>query len=120
MKLLVIPFLLLVFGGCTTMVPVELAPKQLHDKITTSDIVKVGQSVKIVVTDGSHHEFRVTEITDSHISGKDVAILIADIVALETSEFSGGKTALLAGTVIMTPVLILTIMLISMGGVLAL
>ena len=129
MKLLAIISMFLIFGGCATMKPIELTPEQLHGKIFTGDIVKVGQSVKIVASDGTHHEFKVTEITDTHIFGKDkryanydkdVDMPIKDIVALETQEFSGGKTALLVGAVVVTPVLLAIMVLMLMGGVLVL
>jgi hypothetical protein len=95
MKLLVIISMFLILGGFTTVNPVELTPEQLHGKISTGDVVKVGQSVKIVASDGTHHKFKVTEITDTHVFGKYVDMPIKDIVALETQEFIGGKTNLL-------------------------
>ena len=95
MRLLVIISMFLILGGFTTVNPVELTPEQLHGKISTGDVVKVGQSVKIVASDGTHHKFKVTEITGTHIFGKYIDMPIKDIVALETQEFIGGKTNLL-------------------------
>lgn len=53
--------------------------------------------VKIVMTDGKVHQFRVTDVNDTSIVGDDVHNRHFHIVALETREFSGGKTAALVG-----------------------
>ena len=97
MKLFAI-FLALAFAsGCTTLKPVEMPPEQLHDLISRGEVAQVGDRIKVVTADGSHHELRVTAVTDDSIAGGDIDIAIADIIALKTREFSGGKTAALAG-----------------------
>ncbi len=91
---LVIP----VASGCTTLQPVEMSPEQLHERIFTDNIIEVGDSVKIVTSDGASHKFKVSAVTADHIAGKDIEVPIGDIIAIETREFSGGKTtALTAG-----------------------
>lgn len=107
MKLPTAVLVLLIASGCTTSKPVELAPEQLHERIFTEDIIQVGDDVRIVTSDGINHKFKVTAITENHILGKDIDIPIVDIVALETREFSGGKTSLLVGGTVLWMVFIL-------------
>jgi hypothetical protein len=98
MKSLLVIFFALVACGCTTLKPVEMSPEELQQKIAAGEIIKVGDRVKVVTSDGVVHKFGVTEISTDRVSGKDVDLPIADIIAVETREFSGGKTtALVAG-----------------------
>jgi hypothetical protein len=98
MKLISMIIIILVASGCTTLKPVEMSPEQLHERISAGEIIEVGDSVKIVTADGAIHKFKVTAISADHIAGKDIKLPIVDIVAVETREFSGGKTtALTAG-----------------------
>ncbi|WP_323846295.1 hypothetical protein [Microbulbifer magnicolonia] len=89
--------LALLLAGCTSLKPVEMTPQELHAEIKQSQVVQVGDRIKAVTMDGKTHEFRVTEISATTIFGKNERVEIAQIVALETRQFSGGKTALLAG-----------------------
>ena len=107
MKLPTTVLMLLIAGGCTTSKPIELAPEQLHERISTEDVIQVGDDVRIITSDGVSHKFKVTAITENRVLGKDIDILIADIVALETREFSGGKTSLLVGGTVLWMVVIL-------------
>jgi len=104
MKLLMTIFILLIASGCTTMKSVELSPEQLHGQIYAGDITQLGNNVKIITSDGMHYKFKVTAITENSIVGENVNIPIMDIVAIETREFSSGKTTALitAGVVIST------------------
>ena len=97
MRLTLITITLLMVSGCTTLKPVEMPPEQLHGRISAGEIIEVGDSVKIVTTDGTVHKFKVSGITADRITGKNIELPIADIVAVETREFSGGKTTALAG-----------------------
>ena len=99
---------LLVIQGCTTVRPVEMTPEVLQQKIESTKLIEVGDSVEIVTADGQKYEFDVTKVDKEQVIGKDVAIPIKDIVALHTREFSGGKTALLVGTTAVTVWMILT------------
>ena len=97
MKLILTLTAIIVVTGCTTLKPVELSPEQLHDRIYAGEVIHEGDSVKIITSDGKHHRFKVTAITDQSVVGKEIQLPIVDIVAVETKEFSGGKTAALAG-----------------------
>jgi len=95
MKLISVLVAILILAGCTTMKPVEMTADQLHDRISTGSVLNEGDMVKIVTIDGNTHKFRISAITEASIIGEDIEVPIADIVAIETKEFSGGKTALL-------------------------
>lgn len=91
--------LALLLAGCTSLKPMEMTPQELHAEIKQSQVVQVGDKIKLVTADGKPHEFKVGKITATHIFGNNEQIEIEQIVALETRQFSGGKTALLAGGV---------------------
>ncbi len=102
MKLTSIIIMAFVASSCTTLKPVEMPPAQLHRTISAGGIIDVGDSVKIVTADGAIHKIRVSAVTADHITGNDIELPIADIVAVETREFSGGKTtALAAGSAVL-------------------
>ena len=111
MKLISAVVVVLILSGCSTMTPVEMSPDQLHDQIFAGDVLSVGEKVKIVTVDGKTHKFKVSSITDVSIIGDDIEVPIADIIAVETKEFSGGKTAVLAGSTLLIYVLIASISL---------
>jgi len=60
-----------------------------------ADILKPGDEVKIVTTDGVVHKFRATGIDRERglVFGDGDEISIVDIVALETREIRIGRTA---------------------------
>ena len=99
---------LLVIQGCSTVRPVEMTPEVLQQKIESTKLIEVGDSVEIVTADGQKYKFDVTKVDKEQVIGKDVAIPIKDIVALHTREFSGGKTALLVGTTAVTVWMVVT------------
>jgi len=99
---------LLLIQGCSTVRPVEMTPEVLQQKIESTKLIEVGDSVEIVTADGQKYKFDVTKVDKEQVIGKDVAIPIKDIVALHTREFSGGKTALLVGTTAVTVWMILS------------
>ena len=99
---------LLLIQGCSTVRPVEMTPEVLQQKIESTKLIEVGDSVEIVTADGQKYKFDVTKVDKGQVIGKDVAIPIKDIVALHTREFSGGKTALLVGTTAVTVWMILS------------
>lgn len=78
------------------MKAVEMSPEQLQQKVSAGEIISVGDSVQIATSDGQTHKFRVTAITADLVSGKDIEIPVTDILAVQTREFSGGKTTALA------------------------
>ena len=86
-----------IVAGYTSLKPIELSQDQLHMEIRNNHVVEVGENIKAVTVDGKRHEFKVVEVTATSLVGETESIEIDDIVALETRQFSGGKTALLVG-----------------------
>jgi hypothetical protein len=107
--------LALLSTSCTTLKTTEAPPEEVHRLIMTEDILKPGDKVKIVTTDGVSHEFRVTSIDRERglVVGDGDEIPIVDIVALETQEISVGRTALLAGSVTYVLLALLTLAVIG-------
>ena len=95
MKFLIIILMFLIASGCTTLKTVELEPQQLHEQISTGNIIQVGDKVQVVTSDGMRHKFKVKAITENRIVGKDIDIPIMDIVALEIRIPDDEKTSLL-------------------------
>ena len=96
MKLILAFVFVIAAIGCTTLEPIEMPPEELQEYISEGDLIEPGDVVKVVTSDGERHKFKVTATTADRITGKSKEVLISDIVAIETREFSGGKTALLA------------------------
>ena len=119
MKLVSALVAILMIAGCTTMKAVEMTPDELQEQISTGQILSEGEMVNIVTADERTHEFRVSTITDKSIIGSDidvpVEISIADIVAIETTEFSGGKTAALAGGMAGGVLLVAAVLMLTIG-----
>ncbi len=85
----------LVVSGCTTLEPV-VGGERLHERISTGNVIEVGDSIKIVTAGGAIHKFKVSAITADRITGRDIELPIDDIVFVERREFSRGKTIALA------------------------
>lgn len=98
--LIVLVCVMMQLTACTSLHSVEMSPEQLQSKIRAGEAVNTGDTVKLVTGDGQRHEFTVTEITSTNISGANASVSIDDVIALETRKFSGGKTALLVGSMV--------------------
>lgn len=85
-------------AACTTMTPTELPADAVHEQILSGAILSKGETVKLVTSDGRTHKFRVKAIDTEKqlIVGSKETVAVGDVVALETKNFSVGKTALLA------------------------
>jgi len=90
---------LLVSSACTTLQPTEASPEELQRLILSEDLLEPGQRVRLVTADEVVHEFRIAEIDLERgvVMGDDEAVLISEVVAVETREVSVGRTALLTG-----------------------
>ena len=114
MKALLIIAIFITTSGCTTLKPVEMSPEELQGRIAAGEIIEVGDRIKVVTSDGTVHKFEVSGISSDRVSGKDVELPVTDIIAVETREFSGGKTtALVAGG---TLIYILVGIAVAVGG----
>ena len=101
--------------GCTSLQTIEAPPDKLHEQIRHENLVKVGDKVKIVTEDQKEHEFVVTATNENEIRGEDITIPIDSIVAVQTREFSAGKTALLVGGVTASTILLMVIIAIAVA-----
>jgi capsular polysaccharide biosynthesis protein len=104
---------ILLASGCSTVTPVEMTPEQVQKKIS----IGVGDTVKIATSNGEVYNFKVTAVTNQQILGDDIEIPIEEVVAIETKEFSAGKTAALAGGTVLLWAIIVAV---ALGGTLAL
>jgi hypothetical protein len=116
-KIVSVVLIILVTSGCSTVSPVEMTPEQVQQKISAGELIAVGDTIKVATSEGEVYDFKVTAVTNQQILGDEVEIPIEDIVAIETKEFSVGKTAALAGG---TVVLWAIIVAVALGGSLAL
>jgi hypothetical protein len=108
-KILIALLLLALLGGCTTLRPVDMPPDQLQHLIVSEGLLAPGDRVRLVTTDDREYRFRVVEIDVERglIIAKDASVPIEDVVAVETREFSKGKTAALTGGALAAWVIIL-------------
>jgi hypothetical protein len=69
--------------------------------------VTVGDSVRLTMRDGRHHDLTIRTVDTGAIVGSDgTRYDQADILAVERRQFSGTKTAVLAGGLIAGAILI--------------
>jgi hypothetical protein len=99
--------------GCTSLQTIEAPPDKLHEQIRHESLVKVGDKVRIITDNKKEYQFVVTAINEDEIRGDDVTIPIDSIEALETHQISTGKTALLAGGITATILLILFVLVVG-------
>lgn len=87
--------------ACTTLEPVDVPADELQRQLRAGTLVRAGDRVRLVTTDANVHKFRVTEVSleQGVVLGKNAAVPIDEIVALETRDVSVGRTALLTGGV---------------------
>ena len=86
--------------GCTSLRTLDMAVEDVHASLRNGDINLVGERVRIVTADGTEHKFRVTAADDIAIHDSKESVNIDDVVAIQTSKVSAGKTTLLAGGLI--------------------
>jgi len=104
--ILAVAGLSLILGGCTSMKTLEMSATDLQAQIRAGQLIKVGQRVEFVTTDGKEHRFTVTGIDQQVVDGHKESLQIDDIVGLRTREVSAGKTSLLVGGVVSAWVII--------------
>lgn len=101
--------------GCTSLQTIEAPPDKLHEQIRHENLLKVGDKVKIITEDQKDYQFVVTAINQDEIRGEDVTIPIDSIAAVQTRELSTGKTALLAGGITATMLVVMIIIAIAIA-----
>jgi hypothetical protein len=101
--------------GCTSLQTIEAPPDKLHEQIRHENLLKVGDKVKIITEDQKDYQFVVTAINQDEIRGEDVTIPIDSIAAVQTRVLSTGKTALLAGGITATILVVMIIIAIAIA-----
>ena len=97
-NLVLVLAMLFMATACTSMNPIEMTPEAVQQKIVSENILQPGKRAKIVTSDGQNRKVRVKRVDAGSgvIETDGEPVRIDDIVAVETRDFSIGKTALLA------------------------
>ncbi|QBY05806.1 hypothetical protein E2K93_16185 [Thalassotalea sp. HSM 43] len=80
----------LFIGGCSTFH--EVKPNEQGSFVSLAEQVKVRDYVIVTMKDDTRHKFRIEQITDTQLVGKDVSVEIADIKELTIKEAEVAKT----------------------------
>jgi hypothetical protein len=79
------------------MRPVAGTSSDLQQRLASGGLVKRGDHLIIVRTDGSSHEFTVTSLGGNAINGKRESIPIDQVTSIQKRQLNVGKTLLLVG-----------------------
>jgi hypothetical protein len=100
MRNLMLLTLFIINTGCTTLHPIEGTSMELQERIASNELLKVGDRVSIVTTDGKTHRFAVTGFDAGIVKGKTESVSIDQVAQVGKRSFSRGKTiALMVGIV---------------------
>jgi hypothetical protein len=86
---------LIICTGCTTLRPIDGNPAELQQRIYSGDLLKPGDRVVIVASDGKAHRFAIKSIYAGLIQGRSESVPIDQVVSLQQRQFSRAKTAAL-------------------------
>jgi hypothetical protein len=95
-------------AGCTTFKPIATNGPAVQERIYSGDLLHAGDEVRIVTSDGSMHEFRLTRIdadAGTVIAGNE-RIAIDDIVQVDKRAIAPAKSG----------GLVMAILMLLMGG----
>jgi hypothetical protein len=81
--------------GCTTLRPIEGDPAELQQRINSGDLLKPGDRVVIVASDGRRHRFAIKSIDAGLIKGRSESVPIEQVASLQQRQFSRAKSAAL-------------------------
>jgi len=81
-------------SACTTLRPVQLSTDNAQQQITSGELLKPGDKVRLITTDGKTHEFAITaiDVAEGTVKGPADSVRVADIVTVERREPALGKT----------------------------
>ena len=106
MKRLILLTVFVLNAGCTSLHPIEGTPIELQERIASNELLKIGDQVSIVTTDGKTHRLAVTGFEAGIVRGKTESVSIDQVSHVEKRIFSRGKTiALVCGIVVAGTVL---------------
>ena len=101
MRILILLTVLVSNAGCSTLHPIEGTPMELQERIASNELLKIGDRVSIVTTDGKTHRFAVTGFDAGIVKGNAESVSIDQVLQVGKRSFSRGKTiALVVGMVI--------------------
>ncbi len=92
MRGLTVLALMLICAGCTTLKPVAGTPGDLRQRINAGQLLKAGDSVSIVTTDGRAHRLEVTGVAGGVVQGRNESVPVDQIVSIGRREVSVTKT----------------------------
>jgi len=98
-SVIVYALIVLLSAGCSSLRPIEASPGELQRRINSGGLLKVGDRLEIVTSDGKPHQITVTRLGDGRIEGKNETISVDQIASVRKREFSAGKTLALVGGV---------------------
>lgn len=89
---------MLIASGCTTLQSTQLPPDELRDGIRDGSLVKLGDEISVVTTDGREHLFDVRGVDQDAIrgelaDGEEAVVAIDDVVALRTHQTERIRTS---------------------------
>lgn len=99
------------FNACTT---VQKVPVANVNQISQS--VRVGDSVKCTLRDGTQTSFKVVAVEPDALVGPQIRIPMHDIVSLEVDKFSLGKTSLATTVLVVAAVAVTLVILLKNAG----
>jgi len=84
--------------SCTTLRPVEVAREEIQRQILSGTLLRTGDRVSLVTSDGARHELRVADVdvAKSLVVGGGQTVRVGEIDRLDKREVSALKTAALA------------------------
>jgi hypothetical protein len=74
---------LIICTGCTTLRPIDGNPGELRQRIYSGDLLKPGDRVVIVASDGRAHRFVIKSIDAGLIKGRSESVPIEQMVSLQ-------------------------------------
>lgn len=104
-------------AACTSLRSAGYYDQQLRQKIQSGSILQKGERAIIHTVDGEKHSLTVEEVTATEVHGGDSTILIEDIVAVDQKQFSGNKTGMLLGSILVIPLALFSLYVASVTGV---
>jgi len=85
----------LLSAACTTLRPIEGSSAELQQRITSGALLRPGDRVVIVASDGRAHRFAVKSVDAGIIHGRSESVPIEQVMTLRQRQFSRAKTAAL-------------------------
>jgi hypothetical protein len=81
-------------SACTTLRPVQVSTDRAKQAIASGQLLKPGDKVRLITTDGKVHEFAITAIdaAEGTVKGPADSVRVADLVTVAKREPALGKT----------------------------